>query len=92
MCPSHSIVSMLTELSRLGVCGGVTFKWHQTYDRASLLSGNVSSWSVNRDAEAIPTGVFRRVRKIAEKRLLASPYLSVRMEQLGPDCTDFHDV
>jgi len=39
--------------------------------------------------EASPS---RRVRKIAVKRLLASSFLSVRMEQLGYHWTDFCKV
>ena len=36
--------------------------------------------------------IFKRVRKIAEKRLLASSCLSVRMEKLGSHWTDFHEI
>ena len=35
---------------------------------------------------------FRRVRKIAKKRLLALSCLSVRMDPLGPNWTDFHEI
>jgi len=38
--------------------------------------------------------IFRRAPKIAKKKklLLASPFLSVRMEQLGSHWTDFHEI
>jgi len=32
----------MTELYRLRVYGGVTFKWYQTYDRGGLLNGSAS--------------------------------------------------
>jgi hypothetical protein len=36
--------------------------------------------------------LFVRVRKIAKSDFLASPCLSVRMEQLGSHWTDFHEI
>jgi hypothetical protein len=40
----------------------------------------------------LPAPIFRRVRKIAKKRLLALSCLSVRLEQLGSHWTDFHEI
>ena len=36
--------------------------------------------------------LFLRFSQNCEKRLLASPCLSVRMEQLGPHWTNFHEI
>ena len=46
-------------------------------------------------ADLVPAGGYRRVRKICEKRILASSCLSVRpsvrMDQLGSHWTDIHE-
>jgi len=41
------------------------------------------------EIESVYCVIFRRVRKICEKRLLASSYPPVRLEQLGSQWTDF---
>jgi len=44
------------------------------------------------EIESVYCVIFRRARKISEKRLLASSYPSVRVEQLGSQWTDFNEI
>jgi hypothetical protein len=55
-------------------------------------SGHSAQFNLFVIAMLIEVTLFRRVRKIAKRRLLASSCLTVRMEQLGSYVTDFCEI